>query len=474
MPEANAGMVAAATGLEVPGPEVPLALSKNTVVLKLRERNGRQLNCLVFNLLKGNADLISEEFLAEASDTDLNRLSEPARNFRLRYSVSSPEHERHLEEALYGEYMAARQTASKPYFLLVPTYNCNTACAYCWQTALHGQTSVITQATLARSFEAMEALIERFGYSGERPTVEIFGGEPLQPHSIGAVHDILAAVAARGWDSVITTNGSLLDCYAEELLAYENLLGVHVTVDGPHDIHNASRPMKDGGDGFSSIMAGLAPFLRDGRRVVMRCNLNAANAPHLPALLSNVRDRGWLDLPNFECAIEPVTDNSGDRHELNAPGLKLVKQAVPLLREFPEIVFSIGHCGSDLFNHLLNLDRLPTIAFHRCGAENGTLFLLDLHGDIYNCFETAGFKKHAVGRFLPEFELFPALKKWHRRNVLETPGCRDCAVKFVCGGGCAWNAFNKFGTINHSMCPPIYGQMQYLFDHYYDALAVRT
>lgn len=69
--------------------EVPLELSKNTVVLKLRERNGRELNCLVFNLLSGNADLISEEFLAEASDTDLDRLSERAREFRLRYSVSS-------------------------------------------------------------------------------------------------------------------------------------------------------------------------------------------------------------------------------------------------------------------------------------------------------------------------------------------------------------------------------------------------
>ncbi|MCH8323418.1 MAG: 4Fe-4S cluster-binding domain-containing protein [Proteobacteria bacterium] len=204
--------------------------------------------------------MISEEFLAEASDRDFDNLSSSAQDFRFRYSVKSKDQEREMEELLFKRYLASRSSSSKPYFLIIPTYNCNTACAYCWQTELHDQKTVMSEKIIDRSFEAMDKLMSRFDYKHERPTVEIFGGEPLQDHSIQAVYRILEKVEVRDLDSVITTNGSLLHKYCDTLIKFQNLQGIHVTVDGPKDVHNRSRPMKNGGDGFSNII-GFSPHL---------------------------------------------------------------------------------------------------------------------------------------------------------------------------------------------------------------------
>lgn len=476
-----------------------MELSKNTVVVKLRDRRGRH-NCLVFNALTRNIDLVSEEVLEEAFSTPAPSISEQALRLQQRYYFEDQEIEERLERRVFDIYMQRRQSQSKPYFFLIPTYSCNVACAYCWQTELHGQQEVMTEEALASALEAIEQMMERFKYASVRPTIEIFGGECLQPHSIQAVYRILELVDERDWDAVVTTNGALLNRYSEALLGYRNLLGVHVTVDGPRHIHNERRPFKHAGgegllqiggsqrtpeaplgpvtraegDPFGNIMEGLEPLIVAGRRVVMRVNLNSDNAPHLPELLDYVGGRGWLDRSNFEVALEPVTDNSGDRHGLNSAGVRLLRELIPSLERYPQVLFTVGHCGADVFDYILNRGELPPPAFNRCGAENSTLFLLDLHGKIYTCIEAAGFPEHSVGQFLPNLEFNTSLTKWHQRNVLDTPGCRTCNVKFVCGGGCGWNAYNKYGELLHSMCPPIKGQMEALFDHYYDLVKTRV
>ncbi len=81
--------------------------------------------------------------------------------------------------------------------------------------------------------------------------------------------------------------------------------------------------------------------------------------------------------------------------------------------------------------------------YYRCEANVNQL-VFDPEGLLYTCIEAAGHNEYSVGRYFPDFQIkSKRLKIWHEdRNVINLGACLECEICFICGGNCAWGAFN--------------------------------
>jgi uncharacterized protein len=90
-----------------------------------------------------------------------------------------------------------------------------------------------------------------------------------------------------------------------------------------------------------------------------------------------------------------------------------------------------------------------------CGSHTG-MYLFDALGDIYTCWEWAGFPAMRVGRLDFETgEMFlqdKQLERWRSRTVANVPTCRKCQYALYCGGGCAAHATAQTGKFMNSHC----------------------
>ncbi|MDR1684857.1 MAG: radical SAM protein [Desulfovibrio sp.] len=177
------------------------------------------------------------------------------------------------------------------------TDRCNLRCHTCGQWGdkgfLHGEP---LRELTARELppERYIALLDDLAAHGHRPTVYLWGGEPMLYR--GSL-DILEHATRLRMPAMIATNGTGLEAAAERITAMPMLL-LQVSVDG-HDAvtHNAARPAAGKGDNFRAVREGLAAVNAEKARRKSRLPLTAAlttistaNARHLLDIYEAFKD----------------------------------------------------------------------------------------------------------------------------------------------------------------------------------------
>lgn len=320
---------------------------------------------------------------------------------------------------------------------LVPTYNCNLRCPYCFQRQVGYGGGVISQEAIAAFFAFVD---DRFAAAPVKPYLTLFGGEPLidRPDQRRALESIVAGAAARGLELAVVTNGYHLLPYLD-LLAGARIREIQVTVDGVGEVHNRRRPAQDGGDVFAALVRGIEEVLQRGWPVNLRVVVDRRNLEGLVDLAAFVESRGWLDLPPslFKTQIgryyeiEPCPQEPEyllGQAELWQAYADLAER-YPLLRKFHRPDFK----G---IRELVETGEMPAPTFDTCPALKNE-WLFGPEGDIYPCTAACGRRDLRVGSFYPQVELAEeAVRRWQQRDIFTIPGCRDCQVALICGGGC--------------------------------------
>ncbi len=95
----------------------------------------------------------------------------------------------------------------------------------------------------------------------------------------------------------------------------------------------------------------------------------------------------------------------------------------------------------------------------RCGACD-SIIAVNANGDVYPCqalidkdMLITNIKKH---NWMQEFYNSNITKKFLNWNIDKTDACKDCELKYLCGGGCRAISYNLFGdtyAYNEYMCP---------------------
>lgn len=353
------------------------------------------------------------------------------------YLFESQDEERVQARLLYDEMLKFHREVVRQPLAIIPSYNCDLKCPYCWQRLYDMDSPIMSAETAERLFEALPQIT---GRSPDQPVdLAIFGGEPLQdvPELRERVLHLLDLSNVAGFSTKIISNGVGLAAAAPHIVG--KVESVQVTIDGPADIHRRRRPLPHG-DSFTAMVAGVDAALEHGIPIHVRVNVDLNNLPRLPELVDFARDRGWTDTGLVDFHLAPVK-NHNPRKETNsesslldevlALGDRCEQMAAFDMTGFPGIKYFQGFQESGL----LSLHR-----FFNCEAQIN-FFCFDLHGDIYACWDAAGIKDLSVGRFAPEVEMYESrLNQWRKRTTLDIGGCQGCNSQPHCGGGCQFLA----------------------------------
>jgi uncharacterized protein len=364
------------------------------------------------------------------------------------------------------ERLHRRETRKMPAYVVMPTYDCNLRCDYCFQDHMRTDQRFghllrfIAPSIIDRLVHAMPGIEQRHGFSPGAPVdrqVLFYGGEPLLARSRSIVEYAMNAVRAIGGVSFsAVTNATELDAY-EDLLGPGGIAALQITIDGPKRLHDARRIYADQSGSFDCIAQNVDMALGRGVHVDVRVNVDRANVHALGELAASFVDRGWTKRPGFSAYVHPVQAPSDKANRKNLFNSDELNEAVRAMRARDPKMATIDVLDDSLqrqLGEMLDGDRLPMLRATFCGAHT-TMYIVDPFGDIYSCWEKTGDKNIRIGWLSDAGEaefVADRLAAWRSRNVASNATCAQCRYSMYCGGGCAVYAEDVHGTMHGNYC----------------------
>ncbi|NJL26433.1 MAG: SPASM domain-containing protein [Thermoanaerobaculia bacterium] len=361
-----------------------------------------------------------------------------------------------------------RSRRQAPSYIIMPTYDCNLRCSYCFQD--HMRTDPRFQHLLRRielpladrilaAMPQIEALHGLSGDTRRHRNIGFFGGEPLleicRPIVDRFIEGALAMGPASFW---AVTNGTDLHAY-HDLLSPTLLSGLQITIDGPPEEHDRRRIYADGSGTYERIARHIDIALEQGVKVSIRLNLDRNNIKDLPALAQDFVARGWDRHPGFStytAAIRAENEKTDRKTtfstwELDC-GLLELRESHPELAVIGRPDESIKFGARRVMGQ--SARKMPEFRESFCSAHN-KMYIFDAFADIYACWERTGDARTRIGQILDDGSVkinTGVSDFWRSRTVASNPACRQCRYALHCGGGCAVLAVGKTGQYHANYC----------------------
>jgi uncharacterized protein len=361
-----------------------------------------------------------------------------------------------------------RKVRQMPTYMLMPTYNCNLRCAYCFQDHMRTDPRfrhllrTMTPQVVDRIFAAMPQIEAMHGVTGDGPrhrSIGFFGGEPLLEASRPIVQRILEKAREIGTASFsAVTNGTDLHAY-EDLLSPDGIAALQVTLDGPSGEHDRRRIYADGSGSYERIARNISMALDRGVRVIIRFNADRKNLHDLPALVEDFAARGWSGHQRFSIYVAPLRAENGKTDAKSTFDTWELGQAVTDLIEAHPQLAMIDRPDDTIKGQARRIFRdassaAPDFRESFCSAHT-RMYIFDVFADIYACWEKTGDPSIRIGHLEEDGTValnMTVNNLWKSRTVASNPVCRRCRYAFYCGGGCAVLAANKTGKFHANFC----------------------
>jgi uncharacterized protein len=375
------------------------------------------------------------------------------------------------EEALFVHLVARYHRAAlhqKPSYVLMPTYQCNLRCPYCFQDHMRTDPAyshllrVIDRPMADRILRGMDAIDAAHGLTGEADvarSITLFGGEPLLAASKPIIEYFMGRVRERG-RAIFTaiSNATELDAY-RDLLGPHGISHVQITLDGPPAEHDRRRIHADGSGSFERIADNLTMALELGVQVSVRMNIDRNNIGHLSAAADELHARGWIEKPNFRVYVAPVHAANGNVAPNSTFNSWQLGLALDELRQRDPRLGHIGLSDDTLQQQARTIFEgedagIPMFRTSFCGAHS-SMYVIDAFADIYACWERTGDPSVRIGHIAETGEVLmnrSYVQRWRGRNVVSNPVCRKCRYATSCGGGCAVLAEEASGEAYTNHC----------------------
>ncbi len=420
-----------------------MELSRFNIISEIKDSD----HCFIINSLYGSADIIDKDtcnalLTGKASGEELS-----AKGY-----LVDPENEKAAFRTAYLRFIDERDNDEIQLFF-VPGYSCNFNCSYCYQGKYERMAGGLTREITDAFFRHTD--IE---FAGRRRYITIFGGEPLLNggHHRENIRYIIECAAERNIQIAIVTNGYHISEYMD-LMKKSTIREIQVTLDGPREVHDKRRTLKNGEGTFDRIAEGVELLLKNDIPVNLRMVADRDNIDSLPALAQFAIDRKWTSCGHFstqigrnyelhDCQVE-TTGRLFSRIEMYSELYRLIKK-YPHILEFHRPAFAVSRA-------LYESGELPPPLFDACPGTK-TEWAFDYRGNIYACTATVGKKGEELGVFFPEREMYKdKIEEWEERDILSIKECSECNLGLICGGGCASVARNRTGCNGSPDCRPV-------------------
>lgn len=369
--------------------------------------------------------------------------------------------------------------------VIMPTYDCNFRCPYCYESHRLKNGQEWLESTMSHDMiEAVFAATENYkarGYSVGGCT--FYGGEPFLAKNIAVVREIAEHCKKLGLSMDAITNGYDLEAYLDFIDEYD-CKKLQVTVDGVGTVNDRRRIHKDGLPTYDRILNNVELALQRGVRISLRVNVGRENISEIGALIEDLRVRGFIDKEKERAAEENSkrgefsyyfkATNNDSRPEKNVSEKDIIDELMK--NDFTAMeaieLQSQYSVPAHTLRQLFAKETMPNPSPVYCGSEQGML-VIDPFGRLYSCWDivskedtAVGFTDEQSGRFLMNF----SKAKWRTRTSDLMPACAACPYVFICRGGCASRAFVEHGNYFRENC----GEHKEIFDFVASRVAGET
>ncbi|MBI4237625.1 MAG: radical SAM protein [Deltaproteobacteria bacterium] len=342
---------------------------------------------------------------------------------------------------LHAQICEERQTSG--FLMLVASYYCNLACAYCYQNPMRaaegqGAAAVMTREQVERIFtRVLPQLYPRVPRMSQ-VSVNLYGGEPFLERNYPALKRVLAYTQDYQMSVSAISNATTLDhCLPFFGVRCGLVNSLQISFDGSKLHHDQSRITHYGAGTFDLIIANIHRLLDRGVQINLRTNTNKQTVDTLKLLWDDLEREEIIGHPNVSIYAAAIHNhfNQADPKPLFSPATltrRMEQMAIPMrtpLQRKMSRVAGIFDAESGVPLHRTNF----------CMQNMPNAFLLDHRGDIYSCYEEAGNRHLRVGTFdgAGTVAMADRYATYQSRHVGKYEPCARCSVALTCGGGCA-------------------------------------
>ncbi len=309
------------------------------------------------------------------------------------------------------------------------TMACNFRCRYCFQPR-DSRPKVMN-----REVEHLVVrLINRETKKKDRVSIDWYGGEPLLCFDQLVRMNNAIAGECKKCDTEylvsVTTNGYLLTPEVIKYLSGFNITHLQITLDGPAETHNFSRPLVNGSGTFTTILSNIRRAIEAGVPVVVRVNVWKPNIGRVGELYDILEENGLKNKVNV--IAKPVLSSEANPCQINCLP---ASEAAQLNLEIYQNAARKGW---------VVLPELSQMQGHEfCIVDSVGQFIIDPDGRLYKCGERFE-KPESVGYLDQDGELRLDELSWTRwigKDPFSFPECRACKLLPICMGGCSMKRF---------------------------------
>ena len=410
---------------------------KSKYILKVERDDGYfvAFNCLTKKLIKTSTTNKSSLIDSLDGHSKNNRLNQYlAQNGFL---VDSNKEETKETENIYQKVCRSKEVLN---IILLPTYNCNFRCSYCYETFPN---IVMQENTQNDVFEYVEKMLSNY----KALSISWFGGEPLlELDTIIRLSEKFQALCKRegkAYLADITTNGYLLTVDVFRKLLKCNIRTYQITIDGLQSTHDKYRHLVNGGTTYNTIVENLID-IRDNIKstmfqIVIRTNMTKNLSSTLNEHLEFI-DKAFLHDFRFKhvCRIAFAYNNESLKEDLlNTENL---------------INSSFNNLPPNLINKSNRKYFISSFKDFICGkasvcyAGKTSSIVIDPLGKLMKCTVCLEDEKNVVG------DIYTGIEKDKLNQWIERPNdtdvarlCSDCPIYPIClNVSCPYEHFSAF------------------------------
>jgi len=348
-----------------------------------------------------------------------------------------------------SKYLKRRQSFTTDVLGLViaPTYSCNFACPYCYETDLPN---------IHMSAKVEDGIIE-FIKSFEKAksiTLSWHGGEPLlRFNNIKSLLEKFKKENINLSNHYLVTNGFLLDKDKIMFFKEHNLKSAQITIDGLEEKHNKSRIHKSGIPTFNKILKNIDILTEEYPECLanIRVNIHQDNKEDYHVLHKELNDR-WKG-KNINIYYAYVNDHTNFQEACLENKNKL-KFMVDLYKK----------------HGFKNLQFYPKHKIGGCTADYNNSFVIGPLGELYKCWVDLGRKEKEIGSvFSNKLNLQLISEYVTGTDKFNDEKCKKCFLFPVCDGGCnLYRLDYKMYKKEYNVCPIEPDDIDILLEMFYE------
>jgi len=329
-------------------------------------------------------------------------------------------------------------------FMLL-TDACNLACGYCF---INGNMPNQRCGEKVMSWDTARETIEMY-FANLRPTkfhktIVFYGGEPLLmfpllKRIINYIHESHGVELEKyKIGLLLITNGTKITQEIANYLSEHREVTICVSLDGCEETNDLKRVYVDGRGTFRNIVAGIELLHLAGRRDInISATIDEHNVDRLDELLVLHKQYGFQTV-NFNLLLDTAERTVDPAY---------TEHATVRMVQYFEKAREIGLYEDRIMRKVRAIGRNVLHPFD-CRAT-GAQLAISPDGSLGICHEGVGCKSFFFGKVSQSFVFadHPLIQEWGRRSPLTMPQCFSCPSLGLCGGGCAYSAFLRHGTI---------------------------